>query len=427
MTDLAQHIQTTRLVDSHEHMVKEDEYVNNGPDVLSALFGIYIGDDLIVAGATPDAVTRLLDQHDPDIERRWNGVKEAWQHCRYTGYGEATRHTARLVYGMDDINLDTILAAEARNQQLRQPGERLRLLKEVAHLDHIQVDDFVWACQPDSSGPGFFFYDISWEQLTNGVIDVRALHDETQIDVIDVATLRQAITALFATYGPYAIAVKAQQAYSRTLAWHERSNADAGPVLQKLLHGGTLSEPERLCLGDWCLARGVEAAMEHDLPFKIHTGYMAGTRTMIDPDRLRPGHLARLLTRYGDARFVLMHTAYPYSGELLAVAKQFPNVYLDMCWAWTLDPHSAADFVRRVIHTLPINKLFVFGGDCFWPMMTVGYASQACEGLTRALQAEIDTGFLSEGEAIHIATRVMRANQMDCFNLARVREREAAL
>jgi len=35
MSDLAQHIQITRLVDSHEHMVKEDEYVNNGPDVLS--------------------------------------------------------------------------------------------------------------------------------------------------------------------------------------------------------------------------------------------------------------------------------------------------------------------------------------------------------------------------------------------------------
>jgi predicted TIM-barrel fold metal-dependent hydrolase len=426
MTDLAQHIQTTRLVDSHEHMAKEDEYVNNGPDVLSALFGIYIGDDLITAGASPDAVARLLDPHDPDVEGRWNDVKVAWQHCRYTGYGEVTRKMARLIYGIDEINLDAVLAADARNQQLRRPGERLRLLKEVAHLDHIQVDDFVWACQPDLSGPDFFFYDISWEQFSNGVIDVRALYDETHINVIDVATLRQAITALFATYAPYAVAVKSQHAYSRTLAWHERSDSEVEPVLQRLLRGNELSEPERLCLGDWCLARGVEAAIEHDLPFKIHTGYMAGTRTMIDPDRLRPGHLAPLLTRYEHARFVLMHTAYPYSGELLAVAKQFPGVYLDMCWAWSINPHSAADFVRRVIHTLPINKLFVFGGDCFWPMATVAYAAQAREGLTRALQAEIDTGFLTEREAIDIATRVMRENQMDCFNVERLRTRDTA-
>jgi predicted TIM-barrel fold metal-dependent hydrolase len=426
MSDLSQHIQTTRLVDSHEHLFKEDEYVNDGPDVLSALFGIYIGDDLIIAGATPDAVTRLLDPHDPDIERRWNGVEEAWQHCRYTGYGEVTRMMAHLVYGIEEINLDTILAAETRNRQLRQPGERLRLLKEVARLDHIQVDDFVWACQPDPSGPDFFFYDISWEQLTNGAVDAHALYDETNVNVIDVTTLRQAISALFAKYAPYAVAVKAQQAYSRTLAWQERSDSEVAPPLQKLLRGGTLSESERLCLGDWCLARGVEAATEHDLPFKIHTGYMAGTRTMIDPDRLRPGHLAPLLARYGDTRFVLMHTAYPYSGELLAVAKQFPGVYLDMCWAWSLDPHSGADFVRCVIHTVPINKLFVFGGDCFWPTETVAYAAQAREGLTHALQAEIDTGFLTEAEAIDIATRVMCENQIACFNVERLRARNTA-
>ncbi len=427
MSDLAQHIQITKLVDSHEHMVKEDEYVNNGPDVLRDLFGIYIGDDLIAAGASPDAVARLLDPHDHDIERRWNGVKEAWQHCRYTGYGEVTRKMARLIYSMDDINLNTILAAGARTQQLRQPGERLRLLKEVANLDHIQVDDFVWACQPDPSGPDFFFYDISWEQFCNGVIDVQALYDETHLNVLDLATLRQAITALFAKYGPYAIAVKAQHAYTRTLEWHDRSDPEAEPVLQKLLRGDELSEPERLCIGDWCWARGVEAAIEHDLPFKIHTGYLAGTRSLVDPDRVRPSHLAPLLARYGNARFVLMHTAYPFSGELLAVAKNFPCVYLDMCWAWSLDPHSAADFVRRVIHSVPINKLFVFGGDCFWPTASVAYATQAREGLTRALQAEIDSGFLSETEAIQIATRVMRDNQMDCFNLERMRTRNAVV
>jgi hypothetical protein len=427
MSDLAQHIQITKLVDSHEHMVKEDEYVNNGPDVLYALFGIYIGDDLITAGASPQAVTRLLDPHDPDIEGRWNGVKDAWQHCRYTGYGEVTRKMARLIYDMDEINLPAILAAEERNRQLRQPGERLRLLREVANLDHIQVDDFIWACQPDPSGPDFFFYDISWEQFSNGVIDVQALFDETHINVIDLATLRQAITALFAKYGPYAIAVKAQHAYSRTLAWRERGDSEVEPVLQKLLRGAALSEPERLCVGDWCWARGVEAAIEHDLPFKIHTGYLAGTKVFVDPDRTRPAHLGPLLARYGEARFVLMHTAYPYSGELLAIAKQFPCVYLDMCWAWSIDPHSAGEFVRRVIHTLPINKLFVFGGDCLWPMLSVAYAAQAREGLNRALQAEIDTRFLTEAEAMHIATRVMHDNQMDCFDLERIRARNAAL
>ena len=48
-------------------------------------------------------------------------------------------------------------------------------------------------------------------------------------------------------------------------------------------------------------------------------------------ERIRPGHLCALLMRYPKARFVLMHNAYPYSDELIAIAKHYPNVYIDMC------------------------------------------------------------------------------------------------
>ncbi|MDP6019588.1 MAG: hypothetical protein QGI32_26165, partial [Candidatus Latescibacteria bacterium] len=80
---------------------------------------------------------------------------------------------------------------------------------------------------------------------------------------------------IFAKYAACAIAVKAQHAYSRTLLWRERSDADAAKVLKQVLSGQSTTEEETLCLGDWCWARGVELAIEHNLPFKIHTGYYA--------------------------------------------------------------------------------------------------------------------------------------------------------
>ena len=43
----------------------------------------------------------------------------------------------------------------------------------------------------------------------------------------NLATLREAMEALFAKYGPCAIAVKSQHAYRRTLAWQERTDAGA--------------------------------------------------------------------------------------------------------------------------------------------------------------------------------------------------------
>ena len=104
MTDLAQYIQQTPLIDTHEHLRKEHEYVENGPDVLADLFANYMSADLISAGATQAAVDALLDTKNPDIEARWNGVKNAWDVAQYTGYGEAVRLIARDVYGMDEIN-----------------------------------------------------------------------------------------------------------------------------------------------------------------------------------------------------------------------------------------------------------------------------------------------------------------------------------
>lgn len=420
-TDLEQHIQATPLVDTHEHIFKEADYVENGPDVIQDLFHTYIGLDLYTAGAPPEPMERFIDARDPDVEGRWSSIKPYWEHCRYTSYGQAVRTAARLIYGMEEITLEGILAAAERNARLRQPGERLRLLREVANLDHVQIDDQSWVCLPDPSGPEFFLYDLSWSDFAEGVIKVQELSEETGIALSDLASLRQAMAGLFTKYGGCAIAVKTAHAYERTLAWRERSEREVEPILHRVLRGQEVSVAERLCLGDWCLAQGVELAIEHSLPVKIHTGLMAFNATLIDPDRLRPGHLGPLLARYGSARFVLMHMAYPYSEELVAIAKNFPCVYVDMCWGWAINFRSAIEFVRRMIHGVPINKLFAFGGDTFWPSQAVAYAAQARDGLARALKAEIDDGFLTEGDAMHIATCIMRDNQYACFDIDRTR------
>ena len=80
--------------------------------------------------------------------------------------------------------------------------------------------------------------------------------------------------------------------------------------------------------------------------------------------------------------------------------------------------YSAGDFVRRYIHAAPANKLFVFGGDTFLPAATHAYALQARTWLTRALEAEVNEGLLTEGDAIRLAHRLMHQNQADYFALA---------
>lgn len=415
-TDLEHHIQATPLVDTHEHTLKEQNYIQDGPDVIQDLFGMYLGNDVISAGLTLEEGVRALDAKNLDVESRWKIIEKFWPYCQHTGYGQGIRLAAKIMYGMDEITLETIQAAAPRNAQLRQPGERLRMLKETANLDHVQIDDFLWECAPDTSGPDFFLYDLSWVGFACGKIDFPALHEQTGVEVVDLATLRQAMTGLFDRYGDCAIAMKAQQAYERPLTWQERSDADAEYVLQRALRGEPLSEAERLCLGDWGWERGVELSVEYHLPFKIHTGFLAGNDPYV-PDDTRPSHFAGLIARHPDAHFVLMHAAYPYGGELLALAKHYRGVYLDLCWAWNMNLLYTIDFVRQAIHSVPSNKLFGFGGDAFSPVNSVGHAAQARDGLARTLKAEIADGFLSEAEAITLASRFMRENQYAVFDL----------
>src|SRR5579859_1697582 len=97
-TELAQHIARTPFSDTHEHLRKEVDYVERGPDILQSLFDNYVQSDLIVAGAAPQALAALLDATNPDVRARFAGVAAPFQAVRHTGYGEAVRLIGRLLY-----------------------------------------------------------------------------------------------------------------------------------------------------------------------------------------------------------------------------------------------------------------------------------------------------------------------------------------
>ncbi len=434
-TDLGLEVSSLALVDTHEHLLPEDQWAGDnarlidgmreagqpgwgdaGPDILQDLFLNYVSSDLEVAGATEEAIQRLFDPAAGDIEFRFAGIRDAWKATQHTGYGEAVGLIASEVYGLDSLTAEGLEAAQRKLEELRRPGERLRLLSEVAGLDHVQIDDFRWACNPDESGPAFFLYDLAWANFASGDLKAEEILQETGIEVSTLEDLREAMAALFRRYAACAIAVKSQHAYTRTLRWEERSDAEAARALAVVLGGAEVEKSTRLVLGDWCWARGVELAIEHNLPFKLHTGHHAGTGNM-PIDWVRAGNLCPLLARYPEARFVLMHTAYPYSDELVSIAKHYPNVWVDLCWAWSIDTYSSTDFVRRFLHAVPSNKLFGFGGDTFWPTAAVAYSIQARRGLRRALEAEIAAGDLTEREAINLARRLMHDNQYACFDI----------
>lgn len=426
MSELEELIFRIPLVDSHEHMIRDKVYVETMPDLLLEIFGSYTPQDLISAGATQQAVDQLLDRNNPDIAGRFRGIQPAWGAIRHGGYGQVSRAIARLFFGIEEITPQSLTEAHEKFDRRDRRGERLRMMRDVANLDHVQIDDSLWTEPYEVSGPEFFFHDLSWMDFCCTTIDADGLEERTGKPVKDLKSLRAAMEFIFVHRPACTVAVKTQHAYHRTLAWSPRTAAEVEPILQRKLQGKPNTEAELLCLGDWMLAQGVELAGECGLPVKIHTGYLAGNNYM-NVDRMRVGQLCPLLQHYPGTRFDLFHIGYGHQMELLTIAKHYANVSVDMCWAWGLDPYTAQMFLRQAIHAMPLNKLFVFGGDCFYPGATIGFAYQARIWIQRALQMEIDEGWMSFKEAEALAWRLMHHNQREYFGIEQAQARVRAL
>ena len=185
----------------------------------------------------------------------------------------------------------------------------------------------------------------------------------------------------FDRYAKYAVAVKSQDAYRRDIDYARVPAEKAEPVFKRVLQKDSVSAEERKLLEDHLFWYAVDQATHHDLPVKLHTGYYAGCNSM-PLARLRgnAGSACELCRLGPRTTFVFMHICYPYYEELLAVAKQWANAHVDMCWSWIINPLAAKDYLKKHIVTAPVNKLLPFGGDYIPVEPVLGHAVIAQTG-----------------------------------------------
>ncbi len=410
MSLLKQAIDQIAIYDTHEHLITPAAYAALNPDIITALFGMhaYIQHDLISAGCSYSTLDAFLDQHNHDIAARWALIAPFWAHCQYTGYGEAVRFSAHALYEINHLDATSLEAAAALHAQYTGIAGYQKLMT-LANLSHVQIDAFTWQPPVTTEVPALH-YDLNVQTIVDGSVSFAALALHTEIAITNIASYRTALQTLIQKHARDVVAIKTQHAYTRTLAWSAVSDEAVEAVCAQHLAGVPLSSHHAILLGDWAFAVIVDAACTAQLPIKIHTGHHAGNGNM-PLEWISPRLLIPLLRAFPAARFVCMHIGYPFQDELLSLAKHYANVYVDLCWAWSIDPVTSGAFVRRWIHTVPINKLFGFGGDAFLPTQTVGFSLQLRAWMNRTLRAEVDAGTLKIPAAIRIAQALLSENQ----------------
>lgn len=417
-------IRATSFIDTHEHLLEESTRLA-GPspdgghfscDDWAYLFRHYTQDDLLVSGMPADALERFFSMTLSPREK-WDLFAPYWPRVRHSGYGRAVSLSVKRLYDEDDIGPHNVERITEKMRANVKKGFYREILQDVAGIESCQVNSQQYTfCETEY--PDLLYQDLSTVPLSSG-LDVARMRYDTGLPVGTLDECHQAIDWYFERYGRQAVATKNQSAYQRRLDYTDVPAADAAPLFARhVLESDPLSDGEMKALQDHLWRYCVQAATEHDLPVKLHTGYYAGANNMpLARVSMNLKDLCPILQDFPDTRFVLMHMTYPYQDELIALAKQYSNVTVDLCWAWIINPVATVRFVKEFLTTVPCNKILTFGGDYIVVENVVGHAEIARWGLERALSDLVDEDWLSEGDALSLVEPLMRGNAWDLFRM----------
>jgi predicted TIM-barrel fold metal-dependent hydrolase len=411
-------VASIRVVDTHEHMETESARLKSKPSLKPFVY-IYALSDMVSAGL-PLKEAELFNRNDLTGERHWKIIRDFWPLIRNTASACAVRLSLKELYGIDDLRDSTIAplmeAMAARNSA----GFYRWALRDLAGIECSLVN----LSEPppgelcrQSSDPELMLYDISTSPLLDNNLVLAPYEKASGISCGNLADWKRIIDRQFELWAPTAVAIKNQVAYWRSLEFDNVREEDAAPLFEKwLVRHEEIPAAGKKAVQDFTFHHCIRRAIDYNLPIKIHTGYHAWNNYS-DPSWFQPKDLARLFRRYPRARFDLFHIGYPEQMDVVALAKHYANVSVDMCWAWLLDSGASLDFLRHCLAALPSNKVFGFGGDYGYPDCVYGHGKLARDGVALVLTEAVRECRMTRNDAMEIARRWLRDNAMEMFRI----------
>ncbi|NOY95894.1 MAG: hypothetical protein GXO81_05880, partial [Chlorobi bacterium] len=112
--------------DTHEHIIDESVRLGDGEKFLqaddwTALFGNYFHHDFATSGMPPDVHKRLFSPTVEPLEK-WGLLEPYWGNVKHTSYGLSVRHTVRILYGITELNRETIAILQKKYEELKKAG-----------------------------------------------------------------------------------------------------------------------------------------------------------------------------------------------------------------------------------------------------------------------------------------------------------------
>jgi predicted TIM-barrel fold metal-dependent hydrolase len=415
--DLLQEIHQIPLVDTHEHLIPEQEHLKRKRDFFSLFLQHYASSDLISAGMDANTLEQLRVSDDP-TEEKWKRIAPFWKKMQNTSFACVLKIATKDLFDIEEINETTIADLSKQIEIKNISGWYDYVLKERTLIDKIFVRSTLENIELYSE---YFLPIVS----TDLFLDIRSSPQITQIEKlsgIEIHSLKNLLDAMEKFYHEVkqkgAIGIKISQAYKRTLKYEKWTFADAENVFNKILsgsglipnwdHDAGLGWIEGKPLTDFLVHNLVRLAGEIGLVVQIHTGFQEGQGNYITNSN--PTLLANLCLEYTKTTFDIFHAGFPYHLELACMAKNFPNVFADMCWLHAIGVSTGRQTLYTWLDIIPINKIFAFGGDYHFVEGVYAHAKLARQNVAWVLAKKIQEEVYTKRQASIFGKKLLKEN-----------------
>lgn len=413
-----------KLVNCHEHLQRETELPAPGQAHIGRFFTHYANSDLVSAGMPQEDMRRVQDGASGlTPKERWKLLKPWYAKAWNTAYCECLRIAIRDLYGVVDFADNTVDALTAAMNSQIKPGFTRRIF-DRAGIDFAMTNPF---------GPRQIFNpDFDTDCFIVDMVDgftcfpVQQLAAESGLPIRGLDDYLAVMDAYFAKFAPAAGAFKVGRAYDRTLFWSDPPRTAIEDTFNRLLAFNDHPDRRELqTLEDFIMHVLCRKCGDHGIRMKFHTGLQEGNGNLITNSRA--ALLANLFMKYPQTTFDLYHIGYPYQEEVVTLVKNFPNVTVDFCWMWIMNPAAGRRALSDMLDAIPASKIHGFGGDFIFVEGSYGHAVIARREITRVLAEKVEEGRFSEDRALDTARMLLRDNALSNFGLAARRSAFAKL
>ncbi len=417
--ELRAYCDTVPLVDCHDH---SGECGPKYKDPIEVIIAGYFHSD--VHSALSDAEMGVLEDGERSLEERWPLLKRAWQRTRHTGYAQVTRRVLREFYGEMELTLAALRRMEDRLLDLTDREAFDAVLGKAgiaARVLDIWPDvKKVLAGTLELTPRGYLAISLPSYHRIQCYEDVQQRVAPLARTVTSLDEYLDACREIFAGHKAFgAVTFKDQSAYSRSIDYGNPTRSEAEAVFNWLMEDprrGAAYPDGVKPLDDYLFHAFMRMARDLDLPVQIHTGHMAGIRNAIG--KTNAAGLTRVIELHRDVRFDLFHANWPYSGDLLFLGKNYPNVALDFCWANIIDPVYCQALFKQVLSAVPHGKVHGYGSDFRGSVDRAwAHAAIARDNIAIALSDMVEMDYLGLDEARVVVRAWLFDNANDFFRL----------